>query len=580
MINSRCFFYFKRCALPFIVVFCLLGQLSIVQAQNSPTDSPPTPVVVATSTPVDKSDPAGSTTGNRADLANAGASLTAEEQEEISKASGPGMGLLADAVGQNRVGINMTWLLLCGFLVMFMQTGFALVETGFTRAKNACHTMLMNFSCYFLGIFGFWVAGFALMYGAAGPIGSLGGLAPIADGAKVTIPHLGSIFATKGFFLSGSTYDVGVCAMFLFQAVFLDTAVTIPTGAMAERWKFSSFIGYCLFISIIIYPIFGHWAWGGGWLSQLGNNFGLGVGYADFAGSGVVHAVGGFTALAGAMALGPRIGKYNKDGTANPIPGHNIPLALTGVMILGFGWFGFNAGSTFGAAGGGNLRIGIVSVTTMMASAGGAIAAMMYMYATTKKPDPSMTANGFLAGLVAITAPCAFVSPSVAVLIGAIGGLLMCWAVAFLEVIHVDDPVGAIAVHAFCGLWGVLCVGIFADGTYGAGWNGTVVDGKAVPLVGILHGGTGQFFAQLIGGTTAALWSFGTAYGFFKFQDMWMRKSGGIRPAAEDEMHGLDIPETGIVAYPPDFDDYEVPDEEQVGGEPAYAPGSVQPVPA
>ena len=521
----------------------------------------------AATTVVDSAAPdaGGDKTGSAKDLADASAGPNESAKKSLKALNehsmyGPGMQFLEDSVGQNRVGTNMMWLLLCGFMVMFMQAGFALVETGFTRAKSACHTMMMNVCIYFIGIIGFWAFGYALMYGAAGPVANLGGLAPFSDSSKVSIEGFGSLFATKGWFLSGGSYDVAICAMFLFQVVFMDTAATIPTGAMAERWKFSAFIVYGFFISIILYPIFGHWAWGGGWLSQLGNNFGLGVGYVDFAGSGVVHAVGGFCGLAGAMVLGPRLGKYNRDGTANAIPGHNIPLALLGVLVLAFGWFGFNSGSTFGAAGAGNLRIGVVAVTTMMASAGGAFVVMMYMMIRTGKPDPSMVANGFLAGLVSITAPCAFVSPSVGVLIGAIGGLIMVWAVSFLDLVRVDDPVGAVAVHGGAGIWGMLAVGIFADGTYGNGWNATLdAAGNSVPLVGLLHGGTGQFFAQLIGVVTVVIWGFGASYAFFKIQHKIM----GIRSSREDELGGLDIPEMGIVAYPPDTVDPDNLDEDK-----------------
>jgi Amt family ammonium transporter len=580
----RFFFTLRRAGAALLLALLLCAgatSTSTCHAQSAPAAAPTAANKYA-------GDPGGATTGKASDIATAGAQVTDKDVLQMQKTSGPGMALLADAVGQNRIGINMAWLLLCGFLVMFMQTGFALLEAGFTRAKNACHTMMMNLSAYFMGVLGFWAVGYALMYGAAGPIPALGGMAPFSDGdLKFSIPNFGSLFATNGFFLAGESYDVAVCAMFFFQVVFMDTALTIPTGAMAERWKFGAFLGYCLFVSMILYPIFGHWAWGGGWLSQLGNNFGLGVGYVDFAGCGPVHAIGGFAALAGAMVLGPRLGKYNRDGSANPIPGHSIPLALTGVMILGFGWFGFNAGSTFGAAGGGNLRIGVVAATTAMASAGGAVASLLYMYRATGKFDPSMVANGFLAGLVSITASCAFVSPSVAVLIGAIGGLIMCWAVAFCEVVHLDDPVGAVAVHAFCGVWGLLAVGIFADGTYGAGWNVTMdAQGNAVPLVGLLYGGTGQFFAQLIGGVAALVWGFGAAFAFFKVQNALMARSGGIRSLPEDESAGLDIPDMGIVAYPPDLvpelEELQAQEEEQAQAEaPIGAPtGARAPAPA
>ncbi len=553
------------------------GRMQQVNAQNTQVQNTPTreslaaiPDKVVPEGSEPEGDAGGTATGGSNDLQNASGAPDDKTKASLDNAYkhsfyGRGFKFMTEAEGQNRIAINTVWLLVCGFLVMFMQAGFALVEIGFTRAKNAVHTMMMNFCIYFIGLMGFWSVGYALMYGAAGANAANIGSIPPFGASHVFATPLGSLFATNGFFLSGNNYDVGVCAMFLFQAVFMDTMAVIPTGAMAERWKFGAFILYGFFASMILYPIFGHWAWGGGWLSQLGNKFGFGCGYVDFAGSGVVHSVGGLCGMAGAMVLGPRIGKYNRDGTANAIPGHNIPLALLGVFILGFGWFGFNPGSTFGAAGGGNLRIGIVAVTTMMASAGGAFATLMYIYLRSKKFDPSMIANGFLAGLVAITAPSGFVSPSVGVLIGAIGGLIMCWAISFLEVIHVDDPVGAVAVHAGAGLWGVLAVGIFADGTYGAGWNGTkLANGQNAPLVGLLHGGVGQFMAQCVGVVTLLIWGFGLSYVFFKTQDKFF---GGIRSRREDEIGGLDIPDMGIVAYPPDMGDFE---EEEFAPAAAY----------
>ncbi len=524
---------------------------AVPPAQGSAAAAPAAPAPAA---PSNVGDPGGVTTGNRGDIADGNGSPDDKTAAAI-KASGPGVKFLADSVGQNRVGINMMWLLFCGFLVMFMQAGFALVETGFCRAKNASHTMMMNFGCYFLGVTGFWICGFAFMYGNAGPIPNMGGTPPINGAGAVHLGSLGTIFATNGFFLTGNTYDVGTYAMFLFQMVFMDTAVTIVTGSMAERWKFSSFIVYCFFMSCILYPFFGHWAWGGGWLSQLGANYGLGCGYVDFAGSGVVHAVGGLCALAGSIALGPRIGRYNKDGSANAMPGHHIPMAILGAIILGFGWFGFNPGSTFGAAGAGNLRIGIVAATTMIASAGGAVTSMIYMYMTAKKPDPTMVVNGFLAGLVAITAPSGFVSGSVGFLIGGIAGVLVCLAVPFFDKLKIDDPVGAISVHGINGLFGVLCVGLFADGTYGGGWNGTKdAAGKGVELLGLIPAmmagktgiGVGQLMAQLIGMVTLIVWAFGFSLLFFTVQKSIM----GLRVSAEDEVGGLDIPETGILAYP------------------------------
>jgi ammonium transporter, Amt family len=452
---------------------------------------------------------------------------------------------LADAVGQTRISINLVWTLVTGFLVMFMQLGFALVETGLCRAKNACHTMFMNIFIYAIGVLGFWACGFALMYGAM-PVGSLGGCGGLDVASEFTINLFGKpfgLFATKGFFLSNTVYDVGVFTIFLFQMVFMDTAATIPTGAFAERWSLKSFYVYGFFMAMLLYPVFGNWAWGGGWLSQLGLNFGLGHGYCDFAGSGVVHAVGGLCSLAGVMVLGPRIGKYRKDGSVNPIPAHHIPMAITGCLILAFGWFGFNPGSTLGAAGGGLNRIGIIATVTMLASAAGAFTAAIYMTMTTGKPDPTMVANGMLAGLVAITAGSGFVSGISGVIIGAIAGVLVCVSVKFFDKLQIDDPVGAISVHGVNGLWGVLAVGIFADGSsnYGGAWNG--VSGS---VRGILYGDASQLVAQLIGCVTLIVWAGGFSWVFFKLANLVVK----MRVSPETELQGLDIPETGVLAYP------------------------------
>ena len=278
---------------------------------------------------------------------------------------------------------------------------------------------------------------------------------------------------------------------------------------------------------------------GGGWLSTLGKQFGLGHGYIDFAGSSVVHMTGGVTALAGALVLGPRLGKFNRDGTPNAIPGHSIPMALTGVFILAFGWFGFNAGSTLAGT---DLRIGVVATNTMLASAAGAIAAMLYMWLRFGKPDPSMAGNGMLAGLVAITAPCAFVNSIAAFIIGAVGGLVVCLSVFFVERrLKVDDPVGAISVHGTAGAWGVVSLGLFADGTYGDAFNG--VPGT---VRGLLYGDAGQFVVQLIGPLANFAFIFGASWAFFKLCDLAM----GLRVAPEVEIEGLDIPEMGALAYP------------------------------
>src|SRR4051812_7128905 len=371
-------------------------------------------------------DPTGATTGTAKDV-------------PVKNAAQPTLPEVMETVGHNKVSINLMWTLLTGFIVMFMQAGFAMVETGFCRAKNAAHTMAMNFMIYPIGMMGYWICGFALQMGGVGAIAALGGTPPLNSEFVVTLfGHPFGLFGTKGFFLSADVYDVGVYALFLFQMVFMDTTCTIPTGAMAERWKWSSFLVYGLFISMFTYPLFANWVWGGGWLSQLGVNFGLGHGHVDFAGSSVVHLVGGVAALAGALVLGPRIGKFTKDGKAVAIPGHHIPMALVGTFILAFGWFGFNPGSTLA---GGDLRIAVVATNTMLAGTGGALAAMVYMMMRFGKPDPSMMANGLLAGLVAITAPCAFVTAPVSVFIGVVSGVLVCWAVSFVEnTLKVDDP--------------------------------------------------------------------------------------------------------------------------------------------
>jgi Amt family ammonium transporter len=473
-------------------------------------------------------DPTGGSTGGAGDVTAATAgSPTLEE--------------VAAEVGHTKVALNYVWVLVACFLVMFMQAGFALAETGFTRAKNAAHTMAMNFMCYGLGMLGFWVCGFALMMGGVGAIAALGGTPPLTS--EFTIDIAGKtlgLFGTKGFFLGGDTYDVGAYAVFIFAMVFMDTAVTIPTGAMAERWKWMSFVVFCLFMSMFVYPIFGNWVWGGGWLAQLGSQFGLGHGHVDFAGSSVVHLVGGVAALAGAIIIGPRIGKFTRDGKVNAMPGHHMPMALLGVFILAFGWFGFNAGSTLS---GNDLRISVVAVNTMLAGSAGAVAAMILTQLKYGKPDLSLMANGMLAGLVAITAPCAFVTSAGAVLIGLIAGVLLVGSVYFVEhKLKIDDPVGAISVHGVNGAFGVLSVGLFADGSYGAGLNGV-----ATPVVGLFYGGGfAQLAAQAIGTTACIVFVFVSFYAFFKVVGLLI----GNRVPAEVELEGLDLAEVGVLAYP------------------------------
>jgi Amt family ammonium transporter len=341
-----------------------------------------------------------------------------------------------------------------------------------------------------------------------------------------------------------------VAGFFLYMVAFMDTVATIPTGAMAERWKWNAFVGWGIFCGAIYYPIFGAWTWGGGWLSQVGNSLHLGLGYVDFAGSGVVHAVGGVAGLAGAIVLGPRIGKFNKDGSSNTLPGHHIPMAMLGCFILLFGWFGFNAASTLAAT---DVQFAMVAANTAIAGAFGAVAAMAYVQLKWGKPDPGMMVNGMLAGLVAITAPCAFVDPWAAAVIGILAGVLVVLAAGFIEnVLKVDDPVGAVAVHGICGSFGVLCVGLFSNGTYGAGWNLTAEGSAAAKgVTGLFYGvdpGLGQLGAQALG--VLVIWTviFGVAFTFFKIQNAVMK--GGIRPPAEMEIAGMDLPEMGALAYP------------------------------
>ncbi len=487
-----------------------------------------------------KPDPSGANTGSIADIVGASPGAPTDNDIKTMAEKEPLAAKVGDVAGHNRISINMIWTLLCGFLVMFMQAGFAMAETGFTRAKNAGHTMAMNFMVYALGMLGYWICGFAIQMGGAGPIATLGG-GGVLDGEFV-IRLFGKefgLFGTKGFFLSGATYDAVVFSIFLFQMVFMDTTATIPTGAMAERWNFKSFVIYGVFVGAIIYPLYANWVWGGGWLAKLGGNFGLGHGHVDFAGSSVVHLTGGVIALAGAMILGPRLGKFNKDGTPNAMPGHHIPMAIVGVFILAFGWFGFNAGSTLSGT---DLRIGVVAVNTMLASAAGAFSSMLYMWLRYGKPDISMIANGMLAGLVAITAPCAFVNSVSAVIIGLVAGVLVCLSVFFVErKMKIDDPVGAISVHGTNGAWGVLALGLFADGTYGDGWNGV-----AGTVKGLLYGDASQFAAQAIGTAANVVFIFAISYAFFKVLDLVM----GLRVDADMELEGLDQHEVAVTAYP------------------------------
>jgi Amt family ammonium transporter len=402
-----------------------------------------------------------------------------------------------EAIAMVQSHADYVWTLVAAALVFFMQAGFAMVESGFTRAKNAINIIMKNLMDFSIGTISFWAIGFGIMFGASST----------------------GWFGTSGFFLSDWSPggDPWVLAFWMFQVVFAATAATIVSGAMAERTKFTGYFLYSMVICGLIYPVFGSWAWGSllngsGWLE--------GLGFIDFAGSTVVHSVGGWAALAGAIVLGPRLGKYAKDGSVKPILGHNMPLAALGVFILWLGWFGFNPGSTTAAS----KDIAMIFVNTNLAAAAGAILALLTSWVKFGKPEVSMSLNGALAGLVAITAPCANVTPTSAIIIGAIGGVLVVLSVLFFDRIRVDDPVGAISVHGVCGAWGTLAAGLFN------------MEGATLSIVGV----------QLIGIGACFAWTFPTAFIMFKLIDMTV----GLRVSPEEEMEGLDITEHGGNAYP------------------------------
>ena len=541
MLRRRCL---SACILAIGLMIGGLAHAQSSAAASAPAPAAPPPSASAAelkdaaskapaTTDLQKGDPGGTLTGTISDVpaADPKAGVTLPD--------------VANMAGQNKIAINFTWTLITGFLVMFMQAGFAMVESGLCRVKNANHTYMMNFFVYGCGLLAYWLIGFAIQMGGAAGNGNLGGLQPLALEHTTTLfGKTWGLFGGSGMFLSGHTYDVGVMVIFLFQMVFMDTALTIVTGACAERWKFLTFAVSSVLMGAFTYPLFANWAWGGGWLAQMGTNIGLGKGYCDFAGSGVVHAVGGLTALAVALIIGPRIGKFNRDGSSNAIIGHDISAVLIGCFILAFGWFGFNPGSTLGASANGNLRIGSIAVNTMLAGCTGTFGALLYMWCLKGKPDASMSGNGLLAGLVAITAPSGFVSPVSSAIIGLIAGVLVCLSCAFVEnVLKVDDPVGAISVHGTNGLWGVLSVGLFADGTsnYGGSWNG--VTGS---VTGLFYGDASQLAAQLVGIATLL----GFVFTFSFLLNLGLEFFVGQRVSAETEVAGLDLPEMGQLGYP------------------------------
>ncbi len=405
----------------------------------------------------------------------------------------------SEAIAEVQTHANYLWTLIAACMVFLMQAGFALVETGLTRAKNAVNICMKNLMDFSAGSLAFFLVGFGLMFG----VSSTGW------------------FGTSGFLLSDFAVeqDPWVYAFWMFQVVFAATAATIVSGAMAERTKFTSYLMYSVFLTAIVYPVFGSWAWGGlyrggGWLE--------GLGFIDFAGSTVVHSVGGWAALAGALVLGPRLGRYGQDGTPRAMPGHNLVFATLGVFLLWFGWFGFNAGSTTAA----NTDIALIAVNTNLAAAAGAVAAMLTAWLYLKKPDATMALNGALAGLVGITAGCANVTPGSSVIIGLVAGVLVVFSVLFFDRIRIDDPVGAISVHGVNGAWGTLAAGLFNAG------------GTSLAILGV----------QLLGIAAAFLWTFTTMWVFFKLVSVTV----GLRVSAEEEVEGLDSHEHGNDAYAPD----------------------------
>ena len=458
---------------------------------------------------------------------------------------------LADSVGHIRVATNFAWTLNTGYLVLFMQAGFALLTCGLVRKKNAAHLMMLNFAAYVFAFIAYYAVGYAFQFGAVAV-----NAAPTNLGGTPTLNHflLGSgqwgFLGGTGFFLTGPAYDAGSNVLTLFEVVFMETAGYIIVGSICERITFWSFLLCEMFMGAILYPIFGCWVWGGGWLSQLGSTMNLGHGYVDFAGSTVVHAVGGFGAMAISIVLGPRLGKFGPDGKPRAFPAHNLVYVVTGTFILLFGWMGFNPGSTLGAT---DLRISVIAINTNLAAIAGSATAMLFWYMKFGKPDITMACNGMLAGLVAITAPCAFVGPTSAFIIGILAGLVVCLGVLFNDnVTKIDDPCGAISVHGYCGVLGGLCLGIFADGTYGAGWNGVGASsylgqaGKGV--TGLLYGDKSQFLVQLLGATVCVAWAFGATFIVFKI----VNAVKSMRVSKEIEQQGLDVPEFGLEAYPED----------------------------
>ena len=432
--------------------------------------------------------------------------------------------------GEIKVALDTCWVLLAAFLVFFMNAGFALVEAGLCRRKNATNILAKNFVVFAIATLTYWAVGFALMFSDGNSFVGLHGW--FLSGADAS-PAIGDAY--HGIFGSLNWTGIPLEAKFFFELVFAGTAATIVSGAVAERVHYKAFILFAGLLTAVVYPVVGHWIWGGGWLAKMG--------MMDFAGSTVVHAVGGSAALAGALLLGPRLGKYGKDGKTRPIPGHSMALVTLGGLILWLGWFGFNPGSTMAADGG---AIAHIALTTNLAAAAGTVVATLYAWMRMGKPDLSLSVNGCLAGLVAITAPCAFVTTGAAALIGAIAGFIVIEAVIAFDRVRIDDPVGATSVHLVCGIFGTLCVGLFGKKELG------------LPHDGLFNGGGfAQLYPQAVGVGTAVVFSFAVSYAFWYI----LKKTMGIRVSEEAELLGLDISEMGMEAYPADAEVHSAPTE-------------------